>query len=234
MSRVIPALSTGFRLEPFRLGDARAQAREIVARAGTEAAAILAQAHASREAAAKEADALREAARAEGREEGRKEGLASGEEAAREALSQALAERIDKTAEALAAIVRSAREAAELLAPEAEAFLVRLSLAIARKILGREASADRQALERAVREAAAGALSAPALRIRLHPDTLRDWGRDLPRLAKAIAGIAGLCAVADPSVEPYGCVVESPEGAYDAQISTQLTAIERHLLGGVS
>ncbi len=234
MSRVIPALATGLPFEPFRLGDAREEARAIVERARKEAEALLAQARSVRESAAKESDALREAARAEGNEAGRQEGLASGEAKAGEAYAQALAERIDRTAASLVGVVRAAQEAVEPLQHEAAAFLVRLSLAIARKILGREAATDRQALERAVREAAAGALGKATLRVRLHPDTLRDWGRDLPRLAKAIEGIEGLAAVADAAVEPHGCVVETPEGAYDAQLTTQLDAIERHLLGGAS
>lgn len=235
MTRILRAASMQAGLSPFSMADARAEGEALRAAARRDAGIAGEEARRMLEAARREAEGVRAQAREEGLAQGREEGLARGREEgaaqAREAAEASLAPRLEEARRLLDDLLTGAHEALEPLQREAEGFLVRFSLAIARKILGHEARTDPGRIERALREAWAGGLRGPDLQVRVHPDLLQDLTRDLPRLRKQVDGIAGLSLVADPGVEPGGCVVQGAGGFYDAQWGTVLEALERHLVG---
>jgi flagellar assembly protein FliH len=135
------------------------------------------------------------------------------------------------TAELQPVMQRLARSIEELgqmrarLRSEAEADLVRLSLAIARRVLRRELSIDPDAL-RGVVVAALEKLHAQEIcRVRVHPAHAGMVGACL---REAVAG-CGAEVIADPSREPGDVVFETERGNLDASVDSQLLEIERGL-----
>jgi flagellar assembly protein FliH len=104
---------------------------------------------------------------------------------------------------------------------EAEPELVRLSLAIARRILRRELSVDPDALLGLIKAGLEKIESAEAHRVRVHPEHAPALKRQLEGAARPIA------VAADPSLAPGAVIFETSRGALDAGLETQLAEIER-------
>jgi flagellar assembly protein FliH len=104
---------------------------------------------------------------------------------------------------------------------EAEPELVRLSLAIARRILRRELSVDPEALLGLVKAGLERIESADVHRVRVHPE-------HAPVLARLLEGAARSVEIAaDPGL-PVGAVIfETSRGSLDTGLETQLKEIER-------
>jgi flagellar assembly protein FliH len=108
---------------------------------------------------------------------------------------------------------------------EAEADLVRLALAIARRVIRRELAVDPGAVRGLVMAALEKLRGVDVLRVRCfpaHADSLKGF------LAEE-AGRGSLEVVADASLEPGGVVFETQRGNLDASASIQLQEIERGL-----
>jgi flagellar assembly protein FliH len=104
---------------------------------------------------------------------------------------------------------------------EAEPELVRLSLAIARRILRRELSVDPEALLGLVKAGLERIESADVHRVRVHPEHASVLARLLEGAARSVE------IVADPGL-PVGAVVfETSRGSLDTGLETQLKEIER-------
>jgi flagellar assembly protein FliH len=104
---------------------------------------------------------------------------------------------------------------------EAEPELVRLSLAIARRILRRELSVDPEALLGLVKAGLERIESADMHRVRVHPEHASVLARLLEGAARSVE------IVADPGL-PVGAVVfETSRGSLDTGLETQLKEIER-------
>ena len=109
---------------------------------------------------------------------------------------------------------------------EAEADLVRLALAIARRVLRRELSIDPDALRGLVVAALEKLHSQEICRVRVHPSHAGLVGACL---REAVAG-AGAEVIADPSRELGDVVFETERGNLDASVDSQLLEIERGLV----
>ncbi len=106
---------------------------------------------------------------------------------------------------------------------EAEADVVKLSLAIAHRILHREVSIDSSALEALVRSALEKLRSQEVHRVRIHPDH-----EQLIRSCLAQTGRhPGIEVVPDPSLLRGGIIFDLSRGSMDASVETQLAEIER-------
>jgi flagellar biosynthesis/type III secretory pathway protein FliH len=118
---------------------------------------------------------------------------------------------------------------------EARQTAVVLARKMAEKIIGDRASVDPQVMREIAARALAAAKSGPdPVILHVHPDdleSLRDdsgaWLRDTP-----VQGIVKL--LPDPTVERRGCIVETAAGRVDAQLRTQLDALERALRARVN
>lgn len=151
----------------------------------------------------------------EARQAGRQEGEAAGRKAAEEELRPVI-ERL----------IRSIDDIARLrpqLVSQAEASLLKLSVAIARRVLHREISLDPDALAGIVRAALDKVQLDEVCRVRAHPEQA-----DMLRAAFEKASRAILVAP-DASLERGGVVVETGRGKLDASVDTQLAEIERGL-----
>jgi len=149
----------------------------------------------------------------EAREMGNKEG----DTAARNQLQPVL----DKLA-------RSIQEIGDLRAKlrhEAEGDLLKLALAIARKILHRELSADPESIAGLIRVAVEKIRMQEILRVRIHPQHHVAVQQVLARLSTG----APIEIYPDRTMQLGGVVVETTRGEFDASVDLQLSEIERGL-----
>ncbi len=104
--------------------------------------------------------------------------------------------------------------------------LVHLALAIARKILSREAQLDPMLLAGLVRIALDGMQSGPAARLRVAPDRVSTWqARGESLSARHRAEI-----IPDPSLTAEECVVETDVGSAHLSFERQLKEVEQGFL----
>ena len=108
----------------------------------------------------------------------------------------------------------------------AESEVVHLALAIAKKILGREARQDPDLLAALVRIALDRMGAAPAVRLRVPASDLPQWGA-----TEAFAETRYTCEqVVDPSLKAGECVVETNLGRANFGFEAQLKEIEQGML----
>jgi flagellar assembly protein FliH len=104
---------------------------------------------------------------------------------------------------------------------EAEPELVRLAMAVARRILRRELSVDPEALLGIVKAGLERIESAEIHRVRVHPEQARA-------LAALLEGAARRVEIAADAGLPVGAVIfETSRGSLDTGLETQLKEIER-------
>ncbi len=120
----------------------------------------------------------------------------------------------------------------ERLLEELQPQVVRLSIAIARRIVEAEIRQDRRIVQRTVRAALKELAYASGLRIRVHPDDEPLIQQIVTTDDMIMSNFAPVILVPDPSVQRGGCVVEveSDRGIIDATISTQFVQLQKSLL----
>jgi flagellar assembly protein FliH len=153
---------------------------------------------------------------ARARKEGRDEGL-----------TQGLAEFEKKLAGEKQALVQTVREFArerDTYFQRVEAEAVRLAVAIARKILHREAQVDPLLLAGVVRVGLDKVAAGTSVRLRVHPTQVQAWKEffsqqhDLQSLPELMG---------DPTLGPGRCLLETELGSTDLTLETQLKEIEQ-------
>jgi flagellar assembly protein FliH len=109
------------------------------------------------------------------------------------------------------------------LRAEAEQEIVRLALAIARKILHREACVDPDAIAGVLKAALARLAQREARRALVHPADADSLRKHL-----STSGLSpALQIVADNSLTPGALILETTHGSIDASMDSQLAEIER-------
>jgi flagellar assembly protein FliH len=148
---------------------------------------------------------------------GLREGQALGQERAGASLEPVVA-RLAQTIEELAGQRRRMRR-------EAEEDVVKLALAIGRRVLHRELSIDPEALLGVVKAALAKLERQEVNRVRVHPSDSAMVKRHFEQL-----DLPGpIEVVADSALERGAVVFETPRGNLDASLETQLLEIQRGL-----
>lgn len=158
---------------------------------------------------------------------------AEGHAAARETLARLLDERLAAQLETL----RPALDAAvrELVAARGEWLAhwrdagVRLAIAIAERIVRRELRDDPTISEAWLAEALNLAAGSGEVTVRLAPSDLDHLRRHAEALAASMASIGEATFVADASIEPGGCRVETRHGSVDQQLAVQLERLAEEL-----
>jgi flagellar assembly protein FliH len=146
---------------------------------------------------------------------GYREGEQAGARAAAAELQPVLA-RLSRTIEELAALRRRFRA-------EAERDILKLTLAISRRVLHREINVDAEAMLGLVRVALEQIELRELHRVRLHPVDAAAVERNL-----GAAGIPDRVEVVpDTTLERGAAIFETVRGSLDASITTQLAEIER-------
>jgi len=134
-------------------------------------------------------------------------------------------------AELQPAVERLARSIEELaglrarLRREAEGDVVKLSLAIARRVLRRELAVDPDAMRGLVLAAIEKLQAQDVSRVRVHPSHAALVGACL---RQTVTG-SSVEVIADPSREPGAVIFETQRGNLDASVDAQLQEIERGL-----
>jgi flagellar biosynthesis/type III secretory pathway protein FliH len=108
--------------------------------------------------------------------------------------------------------------------------LVKLAVAVAKKIIVRNVEVDPGTVVQTAREALRSVRSERRVTIKVNPSdevALRAQASSLKMLG---AEVGELVIIGNPSIEAGGCIVESDLGIIDARIDTQLASIECALL----
>jgi flagellar assembly protein FliH len=188
-----------------------------------------------REAARKEAEAIRREEFEKARQEGRLQGLRDVEDEiqrrAAELAGTWVDDRLRTALPALQSVSESLARERERWLSEWEASAVRISVAIAEKIVRREIQRHSEVPIELVREALRLITSNAQLRIRMCPDDVERIGDFRQQFASVLAGVAELTIIPDAAVSPGGCLLESEHGLIDARIETQLDRIYAELTG---
>ena len=227
-------------VSPFSMRDIEEQASALVRKARLAAEQVLA-------AARREADELRKQAvadgtsngyraglergMAEGRTEGLQRGTEQGHAAGREAGLAEVGPQLAAAHAALSAAVSQIDAARRDLDQAATAEVVKLALAVARKVTKRQAAVDPAVLAANLADAVRLAVRAADIRVIVHPDQRQTIERELPRLKMDWPSLSHVELVDDPGISPGGCrVLTRGGGEVDARIETQLDRIVAELM----
>ncbi|HZS53113.1 MAG TPA: FliH/SctL family protein [Bryobacteraceae bacterium] len=143
------------------------------------------------------------------------EGLRQGREEANSAIQDST-QKLGTTLADLGAFKRKLRL-------EAEREVVKLSLAIGRRILNRELATDPDALQGVIHAALSKLQNRDIWQVRVSLQAV-----DLTRACLDRAGLADTVkVVADPTLQPGDLLIDTPSGELDASVNTQLHEIER-------
>ena len=144
-------------------------------------------------------------------------GLKDGEAAATQKMSEQMKTRIEQLSRSIEQLALHRTK----IQREAEPELVRLSLAIARRILRRELTVDPESLLGLLKAGLEKVESSEVHRVRVHPEHASVLTKLLEGSARAVA------ISADPGLPVGGVVFETSRGSLDAGLETQLREIER-------
>lgn len=148
------------------------------------------------------------------------EGIREGLQQAQDSVERQVTEERTKVAEAVRAFAQKTNE----YYSRAEVELVHLALAIASKILHREAQVDRMLVAALVKVAMEKLQHGTAATIRVRPEEVGDWNR---YFEGSTSREIRLEVKADPSVEAHNCVLETELGSTELGLDAQLKEIEQ-------
>ena len=158
-------------------------------------------------------------------EQGRQEGHALAQRQAAQKASEEVQRRLEPVLGSLRQMLESLAAQRQRLRAESEEDMVRLAIAIARRVLHREMSADPEAILGVVKAAFARLNAREIHRLRISPQDAQIIGEH----RSALHFPAGLEVASDGSLVA-GCVVfETARGELDASVDTQLAEIDRGL-----
>jgi flagellar assembly protein FliH len=149
------------------------------------------------------------------------EGLRAGDAAARQVLQADVRAMLEKLAAAVAEIAGVRSDTIH----RAEADTVRLTLAIARRVLHHEVSVNPATLTELIKAALEKLQSQEVYRVRVHPDQEQVMKKCLEEAGRGQT----VTVVPDPTQTGGGAVFETSRGLLDASLDTQLDEIERTL-----
>lgn len=112
---------------------------------------------------------------------------------------------------------------------DSEPLIVDLACEIAKKIMTREVTVDREWVLDVVRAALEEIHDAGKIEVRVHPDDFELVQANRKGLRKEVPGQTELLVLPDRVVEPGGCVVQTAFGNIDARIDTQLEEVRKAL-----
>lgn len=107
-----------------------------------------------------------------------------------------------------------------------ETEVVELALAIARKVICREVTTDRETVVCVAREALAKVDDPGKIKIKMNPADLQFINETRYQLSKLIDGVNNITVEPEESIQSGGCVIETDLGEIDARIEKQLQAVE--------
>ncbi|WP_418790247.1 FliH/SctL family protein [Phosphitispora sp. TUW77] len=155
-------------------------------------------------------------------EEAYSKGWQEGDEAARKKYEEKLKSADD--------ILEKAHEKKWQVVAGSEEDIVRLAVAVARKVINREIETSPEIVIDMVKLAIRKATDREELTVRVNPDNLDVTINAKDNISQEMKGIRKLKVLADPDIARGGCVVESNNGTVDARIERQMNEIEQALM----
>jgi flagellar assembly protein FliH len=146
-------------------------------------------------------------------------GFAEGQATGKEQAAAELKPVLDRMAQTLAELI-SVRSR---LRREAEKDLLKLAIAIARRVLHRELTIDPESIEGVIKVAIEKLQSRDLCRVRVHPDQAPAIRASFERFSNSHK----VELVADPSLQIGDVMFETATGTLDASIESQLQEIDR-------
>jgi flagellar assembly protein FliH len=212
---------------PFSMADVERQAKSILLRARHQAEQLLAAAQA-------EAETLKQQAREQGLAEGRREGSAKGLTQGNQlGHQQALTEhraQLEKAIAALSATAGALEQSRDELESAGLIEVVQLALAVARRVIKRQANIDPQVLAANLGEAMKLAVKSADIRVAIHPSQRATLDAALPQLTLRWPNLDHVQIVDDQTLHPGGCRVFTENGRISADLDEQLERIAGELL----
>jgi flagellar assembly protein FliH len=150
----------------------------------------------------------------------RADGICEGLQQAQQSLEKEMVNQRARIAEALRQFSQKTSE----YYSRAEAEMVKLSLAIAAKILHREAQVDRMLVAALVKVAVEKLKRGTSATVRVCPEEVAEWNRYFEGNSGADVRVE---VMADPSVEAYNCILETELGTTQLGLDAQLKEIEQ-------
>jgi len=150
-------------------------------------------------------------------EEGFADGVGSKEDEAREAV------------ERVAAVHDSLKKERHQVLMEAEALVIDLAVALARRVTGIQADIDRKVLVKVMRTALEHLGENDNLVIKIHPGDLQVARKFAEHWVARVDADAVIRVVSSPQVERGGCMIEGREVNVDARLGEQIDVIEAAL-----
>ncbi len=198
----------------FSFADMRGQANDYLGTVRAEAAKIVQQAH-------QQAEQIRRQAEVAGRK--------AAEAAAECVLDEKVGKRMQTLLPALERLVSEINDTKGQLLAHWEQSAVKVSSAIAERIIRRELAHEPNITLDLVAESLRLAMGAAEITLHVNPTDYENLGSQIKRLAVSLAQLTPNEIVADPSISPGGCRVETRFGEIDQQIESQLRRIEEEL-----
>jgi flagellar assembly protein FliH len=191
------------------IDDAVRDAERLILDAEERAHALIAQAE-------QRAGEIESHAKQEGFEQGQGDGRAA-----------AQAE-MDEMLETMRGLVEMARIERHKIIESAEPEIVRLSVAIAERVLNQHIALDNEAVVELARAAIARLVNRETVTVRVHPADVETMRHHRDKLMQ-MNDIDNLRVIEDQRVDRGGVVIETDAGNIDAKISTQLREVRRLL-----
>jgi len=230
-ARIIKAHSIrdAARSEVFNFVDVQQQGDDLISAARAEAQQILADARV-------EATAIHERALADARASSRDEAFRDADVMiARQATAlteQRLSEQLETALPALNAAAVALRDEQDRWLIRWEQAAVRLSVAIAEKLIHRQLTSRPDFSTEMIAHALRLAAGQPQLTVSLHPDDLAAWGDRASQIVQSLTACAESKLVPDAHISRGGCRIETRHGEIDAQVESMLQRIAEELLEG--
>jgi flagellar biosynthesis/type III secretory pathway protein FliH len=198
----------------FSFADMRGQADEYLGSVRGEAAKIVQQAH-------QQAEQIRRQAEVAGRK--------AAEAAIERILDEKVAKRMQTLLPTLEQLVRELNDMKGELLAEWERSAVKVSSAIAERLIRRELAHEPRITLDLITESLRLATGNAEVTLHVSPSDYENLGSQITRVAAALGQLAPSAIVADAAISPGGCRVETKYGEIDQRIESQLRRIEEEL-----
>lgn len=211
----------------FNYEDIRRRCDDYLAEVGRQARQTIEQAR-------READAIRRRALEEGRRLGHAEGLRQGqgeiEQQAKQLADQLASETLRTAFPALQAAVDAVEREREQWLAEWESLAVRLSVAIAEKLVRHQIEIQPQLVAGILSQALELAVGTQRITVRMHPLDIEQLGEHAEHVIRCMASCLEAELQGDETVSRGGCLIETQHGRIDATLETRLDRITSELL----
>ncbi len=108
--------------------------------------------------------------------------------------------------------------------------IVKLSIAISRKIIGQELQLDSELIKNIIQDTIRLLDGEEEISIRVSPGDIELLGDYKEQLIALNNGLEKIKIISDESIKEGGCIIETDFGGFDASIDSQLKEIESRLL----